>query len=140
MFLIFLYFCCKEASNFFFPSTDCNLFLQGHSTTLSHCQRVKEDVHREGIKGLKCVRLHNIGAAHGFIQEMHNGNGSQFPKSLEVGEVSTPRPGQMRRFISTTHGASFWNELNFVPVSKHRLGAGGLKRSRGLCLAIIRRF
>lgn len=79
------------------------------------------------------MRLHDITAAHDFNKAMHNGDDGQFPKSLEVGEVCTPRPGHLQQFIGTTCGASFWNELNFGPSIKTQTVGRGLKGSAGLC-------
>lgn len=75
---------------------------------------------------------HDVTAAHGFTQETHNGDDGQFPKSLEVGEVCTPRPGLLQQFIGATCGASFWNELNFGPCIGTQTECRGLKRSGGL--------
>lgn len=76
------------------------------------------------------MRLHGVAAAHGFTQETHNGDDGQFSKSLEVGEVCTPGPGQRQHF-GGIRGA-LWNELNFGPCRRTQTEGRGLKRSVGL--------
>lgn len=77
------------------------------------------------------MRPCGVAAAHGFTQETHNGDDSQFSKSLEVGEVCTPWPGHLQQFDAIC-GASFWNELNFGPCIRRQTEGRGLKRSAGL--------
>lgn len=80
---------------------------------------------------MQWVRSQVITAAHGFTQETHNGDDIHFSKSLELGEVCTPKLGHLQHFDAGC-GTSFWKELNSGPLKRTQTDGRGVKRSVGL--------